>query len=151
LSDFRPCRECRDWDRCLLTESEKHWFGYQHIRFCKHHVFFLLKNRDIIRGRAWPNSDEALGGSSTQTLSDAAWVSVSLLLAELDTRLDKTSIKGELLAEQCVTREKMAYLSAHAKEALLYISGWRRKETPFNVWLATRRYRKYNRPQKVHV
>ena len=149
MSDFRPCLKCEDWKRCLLTESERHWFGYQHIRFCKHHVFFLLKYEDVIRGRAWPTSDEALGGSSNQTLSEAAWVKVSLLLAEMDVRLDKIrpSLKGELLRNECKLHEKdkLEYLSDDAKDALYYVAGANRKETPFTMWLAVNRYRKYNR------
>ena len=135
MSDFRPCRECRDWKRCLLTESEKHWFGYQHIRFCKHHVFFLLKYEDVIRGRAWPTSDEALGSGSRQLLSDAAWVSVSLLLAELYERIDRTGLKGELLTEQCKQRDSIDYLSDNAKHALYYICGDKRKTMSFTDWL----------------
>ena len=153
MSDFRPCLKCEDWKRCLLTESERHWFGYQHIRFCKHHVFFLLKYEDVIRGRAWPTSDEALGGSSNQTLSEAAWVKVSLLLAEMDVRLDKIrpSLKGELLRNECKLpeKDKLEYLSDDAKDALYYVVGANRKETPFTMWLAVNRYRKYNRV-KVH-
>ena len=152
MSDYRPCRECRDWNRCLLTESERHWFGYQHIRFCQHHIFFLLKYEDIIRGKAWPSSDEALGGSSNQQLSDAAWVSVSLLLAELGVRLEKIrpSLKGERLSDQCKLRDRIEYLTDDAKDALYYIRGGKRKETPFNVWVATRRYRKYNMAKFAH-
>jgi len=153
VSDFRPCLKCEDWKRCLLTESERHWFGYQHIRFCKHHVFFLLKYEDVLRGRAWPTSDEALGGSSNQTLSEAAWAKVSLLLAEIDERLDKIrpSLKGELLRNECKLPEKdrIEYLSDDAKDALYYVAGANRKETPFTMWLAVNRYRKYNKV-KVH-
>ena len=145
MTDFRPCRECRDWNGCLLTESERHWFGYQHIRFCKHHVFFLLKYEEIIRGRAWPTDEEALGGRGCQALSDATWVSASVVLAELDARLDRIrpSLKGELLRNECKTRDRIEYLSDDAKDALYYVSGIKRKGTPFTAWLAKRRYKKY--------
>ena len=142
MSDFRPCRECRDWKHCLLTDNEKHWFGYQHIRFCKHHVFFLLKYEDDIRSRAWPTDDEALGGSGTRTLTDAAWVKVSLLLAELDERLSKTGLKGKLLSSECKQLDrKIEYLSKEARDALYYISGDNRKNTSFTDWLRMRRFR----------
>ena len=152
MSDYRPCRECQDWKRCLLTESEKHWFGYQHITFCKHHIFFLLKYEDDIRGRAWPSSDEALGGSSNQTLSDAAWVSVSLLLAELGARLDTIcpSLEGELLRDQCKLRDRVEYLSDDAKAALYYISGPDRRLTPFKTWRRINRFR-YEKRNKVKI
>jgi len=109
-------------------------------------VFFLLKYEDDIRGRAWPTSDEALGGSSTRVVSDAVWVSVSLMLAELDTRLSKIypSLKGNLLRSECKDpkKDKLQYLSDDAKDALYYVAG-KRKDTPFTVWLAKQRYKKY--------
>ena len=151
MSDFRPCRECKDWNNCLLTEGEKDWFGYHHIRFCKHHVFFLLKYEDVIRGKAWPTDDEALGGSGTQALNDAAWASVSILLAELEVRLEKIkpSLKGELLRDQCKLRDRIEYLSNDAKDALYYVIGAKRKNIPFTVWLAKKRYRKYTLAKNV--
>ena len=150
VSDFRPCLKCEDWKRCLLTESEKDWFGYQHIKYCPQQIFWLLKYEEIIRGHRWPlPNDMAPGGMSSITLSDAAFVSVSVILAELDYRLDKTSLKGELLIEQCKNREKLEYLSDNAKDALYYVAGANRKETPFTMWLAVNRYRKYNRV-KIH-
>jgi len=146
VSDFRPCRECKDWSTCLLTENEKHWFGYRHIRFCKHHVFFLLKYEDVMRGRTWPTDDEALGSSGNWALSEAGWVKVSTLLAELDERLDKIrpSLKGELLRNECKVRDRIDYLSDDAKDALYYVVGSRRKDTPFTVWVRMKRYRKRN-------
>jgi hypothetical protein len=137
-----------------LTESEKDWFGYQNIRFCPQHIFWLLKYEDIIRGRRWPIPDNTVpGGIGGQVLSEAAFSKVSLILAELYDRLGKTGIKGELLASQCKEdkREKMEYLSDNAKDALYYVAGGNRKDTPFTVWLAVNRYRKYNRPEKCRT
>jgi hypothetical protein len=149
VSDFRPCRECKDWGKCLLTESEKDWFGYQHIRYCPQQIFWLLKYEEIIRGYRWPApSDMALGGISSMALSDAAFVSISIILAELDYRLNRTSLKGELLSEQCKRRDRIEYLSNNAKDALYYIAGASRKGTPFTVWLAKERYKKYTGPEK---
>ena len=147
MSDFRPCRQCRHWDNCLLTEGEKHWFGYQHIRFCKHHIFFLLKYEHDIRGRAWPTSGEGLGGGTSQRVSDAAWVSVSLLLAELDQRLSRTGLKGKLLASECKDPDldNLEYLSPESKDALYYIAGDRRKAVSFTDWLRIRRFRCYGK------
>ena len=149
MTSFRPCRECRDWNTCLLTDSEKHWFSYRDIRFCPHHIFFLLKYENIIRGRAWPVEEQAPGGSSSQYLNDAAWVSVSVVLAEVDARLDKTGLKGEVLRSQCKeeARDRIEYLSDSAKDALYYISG-NRKATSFSKWVAKRGARRRERDKK---
>lgn len=142
MSIFRPCRECRDWARCLLTESEKEFFDASDCwRFCPLHVFFLLKYENVLRGHQWPVVDENTGGTTNRVVSDAVFVKASLLLAELYQRLDRTGIKGELLAEQCKVREKVEYLSDNAKDALYYVSGDKRKDSGFTLWLARRRYR----------
>jgi hypothetical protein len=146
MSDFRPCRECKDWDICLLTESEKDWFGYKDIRYCPQQIFWLLKYRELIMGHRWPVApDAAPGGPSSTLLSDAVFVSVSTVLAELDTRLSKTGWRGKLLAEECINRDKMLYLSDEAKHALYYVAiGKGRK---FSDWLKDRQHYRKHRPK----
>jgi len=110
-----------------------------------------------MRGRAWPIDDEALG-SGSQVLSEASWTKVSLVLAELDARLDKfpPSLKGELLRSECKDPKKFGIddLSNNAKDALYYLVG-ERKATRFVVWLAKReerirkRYKKYTLVKNV--
>lgn len=146
MSEFRPCNECKDWDNCLLTEDEKDWFGYHHIRYCPQQVFWLLKYDDIIRGHRWPVADDtALGGMGGQTLSEATFTKVSRILAELDGRLEKTGDKGDILREQCKNRDRVQYLSDKAKDALYYVVGDNPKSTSFVDWLRIRRFRYENR------
>jgi len=145
MSDFRPCRECKDWNNCLLTEGEKDWFGYHHIRYCPQQVFWLLKYDDIIRGHRWPIPDDTvLGGMGGQTLKGAAFTKVSDVLAEIDRRLTPTGDKGDILREQCKNRDKLQYLSDKAKDALYYVVGDNPRATPFTVWVRMKRYRKRN-------
>ncbi len=142
MSDFRPCRDCKDWGTCLLTESEREWFGFQHVRYCPVQVFFLLRYDDIIRGHAWPVPDDtAPGGMSSKVLGEGEFVKVSLILADLDERIAKTRLKGEVLREQCKNREKVEYLGDNAKDALYYVIGDNPRGTSFTVWLAKRRKR----------
>lgn len=150
MTDIRPCRDCKDWNLCSLTESEKEWFGYQHVRFCIHHIFWLLKYEEIIRGKAWPIPDElAPGGMRPQILSEAAFVKISVVLAELSYRLSRCGDKGDLLSEECKRREKVQYLSDKAKSALYYVAGDNRKKTSFRVWQGMKRYRNDNMRQNL--
>ena len=143
MSDFRPCRECRRWRDCLLTETEKEWFSpIDCWRLCPLHVFFLLRYESVLRGHQWPMPDQNTGGTTNRAVSDAVFTKASLLLAEVYQRIERTGLKGELLAEQCKSREKVEYLSDHAKDALFYVAGDRRKGSSFTLWLARRRYRR---------
>ena len=156
MSDFRPCRECRDWKRCLLTETEREWFGPRHCwRFCPLHVFFLFRYESTLRGHRWPVLDTNTGDMITRTISEAAFTKSSDLLAELYSRINGwelkgrrisgTGWKGKLLISQCKNPDimKIQWLDPDAKDALFYVSGDKRRTTPFAVWLAKRRYKKY--------
>ena len=142
MSDFRPCRECKSWRQCLLTESEKEFFNASDCwRFCPLHIFFLFRYEDVLRGHQWPVVDENTGGMTNRAVSEAGFVKASLLLAELYQRIERTGLKGELLIEQCKVREKVEYLSDNAKDALFYVSGDKRKTMSFVDWLRKRRER----------
>ena len=122
--------------------SEREWFGYQHIRFCPTQVFFLLKYDEILRGHGWPIPDDtAPGGMGSQNLSEADFVKVSVILAELDQRLERTRLKGEVLRAQCRYVTQVEYLGESARDALYYVSGDKRKKSPFTTWLAKKRKR----------
>jgi hypothetical protein len=78
--------------------------------------------------------------------TEALFAKAILIIAELDQRLARTGLRGELLAEQCVNREKMDYLGDNARDALYYVAGWRRKPRSFSQWLSDRKYQR--RPEK---
>ena len=150
MNDERPCNDCRDWRTCSLNEAERLWFGYRHLRFCPAQIFWLLRHENMIRGGKWPAPDYAdpMGTSSTG-LPEGAFVKASTALAEIYARLAKTGDKGDILAAQCkeMERERWEWLGDKAKAALFYVSGRDRKQTPFSVWQAKRRYRNYT-PRK---
>jgi hypothetical protein len=155
MSDFRPCRECKDWRTCLLTESEKEWFSYQDIRFCPLHVYFVLRYENVLRGHRWPVFDDtAPRGISSKPASEAAFVKASIVLAEIYNRLETTRDKGDILAAECKIPEKtkVQYLGGKARDALFYVAGDKRKNTSFTDWARMRRFRyeKRNRLKIAH-
>ena len=147
MSDFRPCRECKDWKGCLLTLSEREWFGYHHLRFCPIQVFWLLRYEEILRGFGWPVAEDALGGMSGVTIKQGNFVQVAEAFAELDPRIERTRLKGKLLRAECKmpstnkVEYRFEFLSEDAKDALYYVSGDKRKKSPFTTWLAKKRKR----------
>lgn len=137
------CRHCKDWRGCL----GKDWYSFAEVRWCAQQVFWLLKYAYILRQGLWPIPDERaeVGLKSGGMSTEARFTKAILVIAELDKRLIRTGWRGQLLAEQAVNREKMMYLNDDAKDALYYVSGWRRKETPFRTWRGMRRYRNDNK------
>ena len=143
------CRDCRNWRGCPGRE----WFSYSDIQWCSHQVFWLLKYAEILHQGQWPVPDERaeVGLHGKKVIPEAPFAKVIAIIAEVDYRLQRTGVKGELLAEQAVNREKMLYLSARAKDALYYISGWKRKDRSFTDWLKDRRYRQKSDKKVVMV
>ncbi|MCJ7805712.1 hypothetical protein MUP46_03670 [Patescibacteria group bacterium] len=139
------CRSCKSWKECPTPERD--WYSYGEIRWCPYQVFFLLKWAEYLRIGIWPTPESTCETPKRTLSKEAQYVNAAIVIAELDYRLGKTGIKGELLASQCKEpdRDKMDYLSDSAKDALYYVSGWARKATNFATWLAVNRYRKYNK------
>jgi len=73
--------------------------------------------------------------------AEAKFVKPETVIAEIETRLERTGWRGKLLQEECINREKMMYLSDEAKAALYYVSGWKRKQMDFRSWRKQRRHR----------
>ena len=137
------CRSCKGWKDC--PDAGRDWFSYGEIRWCPYQVFFLLKWAEYLEIGIWPTPESTCESPKKTISKDAQYVNAAVVMAELRCRLEKTGLKGSLLAEECKNREKMLYLSDSAKDALYYVAGWRRKDTNFTTWLAVKRYKKYNK------
>ena len=133
------CRRCRSWKDC----PGKEWYSFSDIRWCVQQVFWLLKYAWMLRQGVWPSPETLLEGGvrGRQMIAEGRFAKAVLVIAEVDKRLARTGLRGELLAEQCINREKMEYLTDNARDALYYVAGWNRKSTSFGMWLAKRNYR----------
>lgn len=110
----------------------------------------MLKWAWVLRQGRWPAPESVVEpGVRGKMSTEALFAKAILIIAELDQRLARTGLRGELLVEQCINREKMEYLSDDAKEALYYVAGWARKDMKFHDWRKKRKYRE-NVHQKVH-
>ena len=136
------CRRCKDWRGC----PGKEWYSYSEVRWCAQQTFWLLKYAETLRQGIWPIPEMIVPFGSRPSIStEAAFTRACEVIAELDKRLETTGWRGRLLQEECVNREKIMYLSDDARSALYYVSGWRRKDSPFLVWRRMKSYRKRNK------
>lgn len=142
------CRSCKSWRDC--PTPDRAWYSYGEIRWCKYQVFFLLKWAEYLDVGIWPAPETTCEAPKKTISKDAQYVNAAVIMGELHSRLEKTGLKGKLLAEQCKNRERVLYLSDEAKDALYYVSGWRRKGSPFSNWLKDRRY-KHNRRDDASI
>lgn len=150
MSSLGVCPKCRSWRDCPLTEKEKEWFDDGDIKWCPHHIFWILKWAEILHTGEWPVKDDSPDGAISTTPTEASFAKVSRIIAEVDDRLKGTGWRGRLLAEQCINRDRLGYLDYDAKDALYYVAGWNRRTMKFPDWMKKRKYRK-NVHQKVHI
>ena len=137
MSDLN-CRKCRDTRYCPGTE----YYDYEDIKFCRPQVFWILQNEATLSLGLWPTAPLETAVRSDKTATEATFAKAIRIIAEVRIRLDKTGWRGTWLRKECKDPkvEKMDYLSDEAKEALDYISGWRRPRRPFRFWLKDRHY-----------
>jgi hypothetical protein len=138
MSDPGDCRRCRDYREC----TGKPWYHYQEVRWCVWQVIWILANAETLRAGHWPkdpdNSSDNIGQRSIKT--EASFTKPILILAEVESRLRRTGIHGKLLVAQIEAGREFNTLDREARDALLYIKGWKQKRMGFSQWKKDRKY-----------
>lgn len=143
------CRNCKKEKLYKECTGGKAWYSYEDIWFCEFQMLWLISHIGELSLQKWPqnpleNQDVEMPVNTRRMPNVAYFIKPSTILAELMWRLRRTGKDGETLMDEVlkagiVSRE---LLSRHAQSALDYITGWRRKETPFSVWKAKKKYNK---------
>ena len=144
----RDCRGCRRWQGC----PGKEWYHYGEIRWCPQQVIWILQHAEVLREGFWVARYEESGGSR-QLKVEAYFVKAGIAITEVDTRLETTPGRGELLITQIEDGRGIGNLSSGAYEILMYIKGKDRKVMDFNTWKRKRdyRHRVRNRTQNAEL
>jgi len=139
------CRHCKDYREC---DGFIEWFHFGQIRFCPYQCIFIIRNADTLRAGHWPqNPDRADDNAGQRRIkTEATFTKPILILAEVESRLNRTGIHGKLLVAQIEAGRDFDTLDRDARTALLYIKGYRRKRMSFNHWKKARKYY-----QKVNI
>lgn len=72
---------------------------------------------------------------------EAYFAKIACIRGDISSRLEETGNDGEWLIRDIRDRDYRPELCYRAKRALNYMSGFRKKETGYAVWLAKKRYR----------
>ena len=141
------CRDCKDYRECI---SPPGWFHYGQIRWCPYQVIWIITYSDTLRAGRWPkdpdNQDDNAGQRKINT--EGTFVKPIIILSEVESRLARTGIQGKLLLAQVEAGRTFEILDRDAKDALLYVKGFKRKRMSFSAWKKKRRYY-WKRHQRV--
>lgn len=119
------------------------WYSPKEITFTRDQVLWILRHLEMMREGNYPPEPssgytEPLGKKRTRR--GAYFETPCVIVAEVDWRLERTGIDGKLLLAE--VKAEYTYFSQEAWTALNYISGWKRKKTPYSQWKASRNYYK---------
>ena len=140
------CRNCRDYRGCIGKE----WFNYSEIKWCPLQVVWLLQHKEMLRAGWWPKDPYGSGdtNSTSRTVkTEATYVKPGIGIAEVDKRLEWVGWRAELLTSQVEDGRTVANLSRGARDVLMYVSGWPRKDLSFSDWKKQREYRRSKRQE----
>ena len=124
------CRTCKRWKDC----PGKDQYLYGDIRWCPLQVIWIVQNAEALRSGKWEAEPDDSRGSR-QVRSEGYFVTAVIAISELEARLTRTHNNGELLITQIEDGRTLSNFSDGAREILMYVSGHRRKRTPFRRWL----------------
>jgi len=123
------CQKCKRYQGCAGKDT----YTYSEIRWCPWQVLWILGREENLRNADWGNRDDVKTFSHSQ--HDAPFTKGVDVVAELEARLERTGVYGELLKAQVEAGRTMETLSQNAKAALMYVKGWRRKQISFTRYM----------------
>jgi len=122
--EIKDCRDCKSWKDC---NGHSEGYNYSEIRWCPHQCLWIIEHAEALRTGDWESTDDNVG--SRNRPSEGNFVKAISVLAELEVRLKETGTDGQKLWRQVAEEgREFKYLSPLARQALMYIKGWRRKK-----------------------
>ena len=124
------------------------WWELREIRFTRAQIPWLLTYLEILRNGAWPSAK--IASRSMQQHSDGYFVPLSLLVAEIETRLELCGSDGGIAelyytyrkSESDIARIfncKASEIIPRIENVIRYMAGWRRKRRTYREWLQHKR------------
>jgi hypothetical protein len=139
MSDCQGCRS----DACPGGDAD--YYPFAAVRFCRPQMLWLILNMEIIADGRWPPEGKSTGYidpivGNTGRKAEAGFTRPVQIAAEVRWRLTRTRSDGETLYDEVSNGlEEYHQLSRAAKNALNYISGWRRRRQGYASWCADRK------------
>jgi len=130
------------WKEC----PGKRWHAPLDIYFCRHQIVWLLESLYTLENEGWPPHPDGKAKIDWHGLvgGNAYFTVPAEFAAEISWRLKQTGSDGEWLLREIEDNKQYEDYYYRAKDALNYMSGWRRKAVGYSSWKATRTYRKKN-------
>jgi hypothetical protein len=125
--------DCEKCSKCRFPGCE--WFPIVSLRFCRLQMIFLIQHIAILRQGEYPpcpDPSNYVRVSMGQINFHAPYEQNVQIASEVDSRLDKLpGITRKLLETEIEYYDDMSDWSSYSRQAINYVSGWRRRRTSF--------------------
>lgn len=124
------------------------WYPPKKIVFTRDQMLFLIEHIEMLSDGKYPadpNSHYTDVEIQHQFNQSCPFQTPVELAAEVKVRLAKTGTDGKLLVWEVWGNTDFVYLQQESRDALNYISGWKRKAQDYRTWLSSRKYEQHNR------
>lgn len=143
---------CNDYRKCIGKE----FYTYADLKFCPYQVLWIMQHADILDEGRWPDPPVYLDidndAKKRQIIPEAYFVKSILTIAIVRMRLELiTKDDRRQLWKAVGEGQEFNEIEGGAKSALLYISGWRMRKTPYTRWKAKKNYRYRNRRTRIEI
>lgn len=126
------CRNCKNWKDCDHPNDTE--FDYGQIRWCPYQCVWIIAHAESLRMGNFELTDTNIGARNIP--HEGNFVKAISVLAELEVRLKETGADGQKLWKQVANEgREFKYLRPLAKQALMYVKGWRRKRMSYRRWV----------------
>ena len=150
MKTITDCRECKDYRKCPYG---KDWYSYAEIRWCPYQIIWLIQEFYTLsydnwmrKSDIWPTPPYEVTEIKSRFRTRANFIELSETLAELEKRFEGL---GRRLTALLITQIEAGRqfnpdpakntFYYEARQALLYLKGYRRKKQGFSEWLRDKR------------
>lgn len=155
-----PKSEC-DYCKKPCSTPNADYYEMNQIKYCSPQILFLIEHLELLRDGIYPCNPINTGYTDSidpsirvQPSGIAGFVTPALIYSDVSSRLKACRKDGETLEHEVryLHADYYGLLSPSARNALLYISGWRRKRMKYYKWLKQREYRRHiNQNNKMNT
>ena|ERR1035437_9133437 len=139
--------DCHDCSRPCKSIS-KEYFEMGQIVFCRVQMLFLISFLDVLEDGIWPTEGKETGYTDTniqrQINSAAPFEILREINGEVSVRLKAAGEDGATLCHevQSLHADDYSELSRAARNALNFVSGFKRRRQNYRKWIYQRSYKK---------
>ena len=131
---FKDCARCKHLIKDGNCRGTSEWWPLRELWLCRIQMMFLLANLDAYPQNPYTSGYTEAARTSYRVKANAPFEAEGVLWSEVNYRLDRTGAIGKWLLREVQLGVTLGELAYEPRQALHYMSGWKRKPLAFAKW-----------------